>query len=342
MKKSVFYFLHAFVILVFVAIIIIQAKALSVHYGEPLLFNLVDSILCFGSFLGLIYYSYWLFIPQFLIKKEYIKFALSLLTIIVGFTLYFNLTALFVSSVLKVKFHYFVKGWWSGIAAYAFTLGIAGTFFRIFVQWFKDTYEKIELEKQNFKSELSLLKNQLNPHFLFNTLNNIDSLINDNSPNASLALNKLSDIMRYMVYDSEKELVPLEDEIDYIKNYISLQKLRISNEDIIQFNITGNISGKQIAPMLFIPFVENAFKHSSLKDKRDNKIEINIDVQEEEITFYCFNFKSIINKDKSSGVGLELVKRRIEMLYKDKYTLSIENTAEHFTVKLNIKSFNAN
>jgi len=339
MKKSVFYSLHIFVFLVFVTLVVLNVRGLSAYYKEPLLFNFIDSILCFGSFLGLIYLSYWLFVPQFLLKKEYSKFFLGLATIIVGFTIYFNFTALFVSEILKIKFHVFVKGSWAGIAGYTILLGIAGTSFRLFVQWFTDAYEKIELEKQNFKSELSLLKNQLNPHFLFNTLNNIDSLINENSPNASLALNKLSEIMRYMVYDSERELVQLQDEIDYIRNYIELQKMRIVNEDIIKFSITGDISNKQIAPMLFIPFVENAFKHSSLKNKWGNKIEIKIEIRENELAFYCFNFIANINKDKSSGVGLELVKKRLKLLYKDKYMLLIDNSENKFVVNLIIPYF---
>jgi two-component system, LytTR family, sensor kinase len=194
------------------------------------------------------------------------------------------------------------------------------------------------LERQNFKSELSLLKNQLNPHFLFNTLNNIDSLINENSPNASLALNKLSEIMRYVVYDSEKELVPLQDEIDYIRNYIALQKLRMANEDIIKFSIKGDLSNKQIAPMLFIPFVENAFKHSSLKNKSENIIEIKIEIGESEFAFHCSNFIANINKDKSSGIGLGLVKKRLDILFKEKYTLSIDNLDNKFVVNLYIKT----
>jgi LytS/YehU family sensor histidine kinase len=141
-----------------------------------------------------------------------------------------------------------------------------------------------------------------------------------------------------MVYDSEKDFVQLQDEIDYIQNYISLQKLRIPNEDIVRININGDISNKKIAPMLFIPFVENAFKHSSLKDKLGNKIEIKIDIQEHELSFYCFNIIADINKDKSSGVGLELVKKRLGMLYKDKYMLSIDNSTKEFTVNLNIKT----
>jgi sensor histidine kinase YesM len=338
MKKSVFYLLHTFVILVFVILIVLDTRSLSAYYKEPLLFNLIDSILCFGSFLGLVYYSYWLFIPQFLIKKEYSKFFLGLATIIVGFTLYFNLTALFVSEISKIKFHVFVKGSWAGIAGYSLALGVVGTSIRLFVQWVTDAYEKIELERQNFKSELSLLKNQLNPHFLFNTLNNIDSLINEHSPNASLALNKLSEIMRYVVYDSEKELVSLQDEIDYIRNYIALQKLRIANENIIKFSVTGDLSNKQIAPMLFIPFVENAFKHSSLKNKSENLIEIKIEIGENEFAFHCSNLIANINKDKSSGIGLGLVKKRLDMLFKEKYTLSIDNLENKFVVDLYIKT----
>jgi LytS/YehU family sensor histidine kinase len=225
-----------------------------------------------------------------------------------------------------------------GIAGYALFIGLVGTSFRLLVEWINDSFNKIELEKQNFKSELSLLKNQLNPHFLFNTLNNIDALINENSPNASLALNKLSEIMRYVVYDSDKDFVELQDEINYIQNYISLQKLRIPAEDIIQFRISGNVQDKKIAPMMFIPFIENAFKHSSLKNKSVNKIEIDINVGTELIDLRCKNRKANIRKDKSSGVGLDNVKKRLELLYKNKYTLEIGDSENDFLVTLSIKT----
>lgn len=337
MKKSAYYFLHAFVVLVFVILIVMSAKGLTAYYKGSFLQNLIDSSLCYGSFLGVFYLAYSLFIPQYLVKKEYLKFTLGLIAILVGFTLYFTLVPWFVSSVLHIKFHVFVKGWWYAATGYALALGLAGTCLRLFVQWFQDAQDKVELEKQNFKSELSLLKNQLNPHFLFNTLNNIDSLILENSPNASLALNKLSDIMRYMVYDSENEFVPLKDEISYLENYIALQKLRLENEHTIQLSITGNPTNKQIAPMLFIPYVENAFKHSSLKGKIDNSIVISLDIQKNEVSFHCINPKADIQKDKSSGIGLELVQKRLDLIYKNKYTLSIENSENEFTVKLTIK-----
>jgi two-component system, LytTR family, sensor kinase len=221
---------------------------------------------------------------------------------------------------------------------FAFT----GSLFRIFFKWIEQNKQKDSIEKQNLKSELALLKYQLNPHFLFNTLNNVDSLINENNSKASLALNKLSEIMRYMIYDSEKENVPLKEEVDYIENYISLQKLRITNESSVSFSITGNIDNLQIAPMLFITFIENAFKHSSLK-KNGNSIIIKLDVLENQINFSCINSLSFspAEKDESSGIGLEIIKKRLELIYPKAYELKIDNNEQNFTVYLKIKT-NAN
>ena len=167
---------------------------------------------------------------------------------------------------------------------FAFT----GSLFRIFFKWIEQNRQKDYLEKQNLKSELALLKYQINPHFLFNTLNNVDSLIQENGEKASLALNKLSEIMRYMLYDSEKEKVPLRVEVAYIENYICLQKLRLTDENKTILDINGNIDNQQIAPMLLITFIENAFKHSSLK-KTGNSIYVKLDVLENQINFSCIN-----------------------------------------------------
>jgi two-component system LytT family sensor kinase len=221
---------------------------------------------------------------------------------------------------------------------FAFTGGL----FRIFFKWVEQNKQRDNLEKQNLKSELTLLKYQINPHFLFNTLNNVDSLMHENVQKASAALNKLSDIMRYMIYDSEKETVSLKEELTYIESYISLQKLRIINDNKISFNITGDINNIQIAPMLFITFVENAFKHSSLK-KTDNCIVIKLDVSEKQINFSCINSlsSSPAEKDESSGIGLELIKKRLELIYSKAYELKIDKTEQSFTVYLKIET-NAN
>jgi two-component system, LytTR family, sensor kinase len=337
MKKSVFYFLHAFIILIFVLTTVSNLRAVSSHCQQPILTSLLDGIFENGSMLGLIYLSYWLFIPQYLVKREYLKFFSGILIIILGFSLYLNLAAFFISKVPFLKSHAFDNGWQFGlVAGWAFFFFLVGTLFRLFIQWLSDYQYKSELEKQNIRSELSLLKNQINPHFLFNSLNNIDSLIGDTSPDASRALSKLSDIMRYMVYDSEKEYVPLKDEISYVRNYIDLQKLRIPNADIIKFSINGEITDQQVAPMIFIPFVENAFKHSSLKDKPDNTIEIKFDITSNKISFYCFNTVKEIVKDDSSGIGLDNVRKRLGLIYKDTHKLKISNLDKSFSVYLDI------
>ena len=337
MKKLVFYFLHAIIILIFVQTTVSNLRAVSSQYQQSILNSLLDGIFVNGSMLGLIYLSYWLFIPQYLVKNEYLKFFSGILLIILGFSLYLNLAAFLISKVSVLKSHVFDSGWQFGlVAGWAFFFFLVGTLFRLFIQWLSDSQYKSELEKQNIRSELSLLKNQINPHFLFNSLNNIDSLIEDTSPNASKALSKLSDIMRYMVYDSEKEYVPLQNEISYIQNYIDLQKLRIPNQEIIRFSIIGDILNHQIAPMLFIPFVENAFKHSSLKDKPDNNIEIKFDITANKISFYCFNTVKEIVKDDSSGIGLDNVRKRLELIYKDTYKLKINNSDKSFSVYLDI------
>ena len=329
--------LHALIISFFIYSVWVYIDMKATYHKTTFAFDLLDASLFMGFQLGLIYISYWLFIPKFLIKKQYFKFFIGFIIIIGGFCLGYNLVAYICLNYFKIYFDLFRINWQFTLPLYAFLVALAGTSFRLFVQWFKDVKEKKELEKQNFKSQLSILKNQLNPHFLFNTLNNIDSLITENRPEASLALNKLSGLMRYMVYDSEKEMVPLQDEINYIQNYISLQKLRIPNEDIIRLTVTGNAEDKHIAAMLFIPFVENAFKHSSLKDKPENKIDIKIVINENEISFSCFNNIAEINKDKSSGVGLDLVRKRLDLIYKKNYKLEINKTDKEFTVNLNIK-----
>ena len=223
-----------------------------------------------------------------------------------------------------------------------FFFALIGGLFRIFFNWIEQGKIKDNIEKQNLKSELALLKFQINPHFLFNSLNNIDSLIQEDSQKASLALNKLSELMRYMIYDSEYEQVPLNKEIEYIENYIALQKLRTLNEQNIIFEINGSNNNILIAPMIFITFVENAFKHSSLKSK-ENKILIKLLISDDLIEFDCINNLSNnpIEKDKSSGIGLNIIKKRLELIYVNNYDLNIDESDNKFSVSLKIK-LNAN
>ena len=205
--------------------------------------------------------------------------------------------------------------------------------------WFNKQKQTQELAKKNLQSELSLLKNQINPHFLFNTLNNIDSLIRKNPDHASESIVELSDMMRYMIYETNVEKVPLKKELEYIDNYLALQKLQYFNEDLVEYAITGKPEKIEVAPMLFIPFIENAFKHCTHKETK-HAIRFSFTLESDKIGFEAINIADKtqpISKDQSSGIGLDTVKRRLEILYPHRYSLQIQEKNDLFCISLMIK-----
>ncbi|GHS96394.1 histidine kinase [Bacteroidia bacterium] len=213
-----------------------------------------------------------------------------------------------------------------------------GILFYLGIDWYNTKQRQKELEKQNLQSELALLKNQINPHFLFNTLNNIDSLIKTNPNHASQSLIELSDMMRYMLYETKPERVPLQKELEYIENYMKLQKLQYGNTQLVEYSVSGNPDEIQVAPMLFIPFIENAFKHCTDKEKI-HAIRFSFEIGTTLIYFQSSNIsddKHLISKDSSNGVGLETVKRRLEILYPNRYSLQIDKKNDLFCVSLMI------
>ena len=160
--------------------------------------------------------------------------------------------------------------------------------FKGFLTWAKEIKLKEELLEKNHKTEMALVKSQLDPHFLFNTINNIDVLIIKDPNEASKYLNKLSDIMRFMLFETKTNKIPLSSELRYIKKYIELQKIRTSNSNYVSFEILGDPEGISIAPMIFIPFIENAFKHTDNK-KIQNAIKIVVQIFEDKVTLLCNN-----------------------------------------------------
>lgn len=215
---------------------------------------------------------------------------------------------------------------------------VISLFITFIVGWIKTQKQKDELEKQNQHAELALLHSQINPHFLFNTLNNLYSLVYRKSPGAPDALMKLSDILRYMLYSSNSEKVPLEKEIAYIRSYIELQQLRLSTPDFIKLEVSGSIEGKEIPPMLLITFIENAFKHGNKAVKAPGII-IAICNNDEEFTFEITSYMvngQLQNKDPQKGIGLQNVKRRLELIYPGRHDLLLGLGEDKFYVKLRI------
>ncbi|HRD56732.1 MAG TPA: histidine kinase [Ferruginibacter sp.] len=215
--------------------------------------------------------------------------------------------------------------------------GIIALIIKGFIKWYEEIKLKEMLQQKNFETELALVKSQLNPHFLFNSINNIDVLIEKDSAKASIYLNNLSDMMRFILYETKTDKIPLHTELAYIKKYIELQKLRTANSSFIHYKLNGNIGHQKIAPMLFVPFIENAFKHAV--DKRMQKaIEITINIMGNKIDFFCKNsFSSVpIEKLEEGGLGNELIVKRLELLYHDRHTLKLLKGNEEYTVALQI------
>ncbi len=201
------------------------------------------------------------------------------------------------------------------------------------------TLETVETEK--LKLELNQLKSQLQPHFFFNTINNMYSLSVQNSPKTPQMINDLSEIMRYMLYDTRNEKVPLQQEVDFIKSYIRLENLRHSKDNIIDFTVQGNTTGIEIEPLLFLPLIENTFKHCLHKDLPDKWVKLILVVDESELIFQTSNPKSIkeLPLDKQrSGIGLMNVKKRLELFYSGRHELLVHNNDNNnFTVVFTIR-----
>lgn len=202
-------------------------------------------------------------------------------------------------------------------------------------EWYVQEKERKEMEKQQLISELSFLKSQVNPHFLFNSLNGIYALAMKKSDKTPEAVLQLSDLMRHMLYESDKEKVALEKEVEYLQNYIHLQQLRLPSEVQVNFQAEGELHGKTIAPMLFIPFVENAFKHGV--DSRGGNIQIKIQVKGNILSFDMMNrISQAQNKDTVSGIGLANVRKRLDLLYPSRYKLEYKETNGNFVVHLHL------
>jgi two-component system, LytTR family, sensor kinase len=212
---------------------------------------------------------------------------------------------------------------------------ILGTLVRFSVNWFNTQKYEEELEKQNIANELALLRSQINPHFLFNTLNNLHSFVYRDQDKTAFGIIKLSEIMRYMLYETNTDKVLLENEIAYLSNYIELQRLRLKDPSFVEFKTEGQFHGKQIAPLLLITFIENAFKHGR-KNVDSPGIIINLKVENQTLTFDVKNYLAPKTENAviRQGFGLKNIQRRLQLIYKDKYKLKINSESETYSVQL--------
>ena len=206
--------------------------------------------------------------------------------------------------------------------------------------WFELEARQKEMENEKLTAELRFLKAQVNPHFLFNTLNNLYYLAFTHSPNTTEVIEKLSQMMRYMLYDSNHPQVPLSKEIEYMENYISLEKLRLNNPIPIHFTVEGDTQTARIAPLIFITFLENAFKHGVSNNSPDSWVNISIRICGQECVYEIENSQLPVNGkvvEEKSGIGLGNVQRRLDLTYPKKYELSVDDTPDRYAVRLKLQ-----
>jgi sensor histidine kinase YesM len=194
-----------------------------------------------------------------------------------------------------------------------------------------------QTESEKLTAQIASLKSQINPHFLFNTLNNIYATAIDTAPKAADMVDKLAEMMRYTMKDTQQDFVLLEDEINYINNFIELQKLRLDRSVKLECHSLENIPALQIAPMLLIPFIENAFKHG-VNSEQKSRIKIETTMDKREFQLRVINNKVNVQKDISerSGLGVENTKHRLNLIYPSKHLLVINDTEKEFSVSLHI------
>lgn len=206
------------------------------------------------------------------------------------------------------------------------------------IMWLLEKFGVIETERQKLEQErneakIQALKTQINPHFIFNTLNNIYSLVYQNSEKALPAIEELSQLLRYSTKDLEKNFIPLEKETGYLESLIELEKLRLKSPELLMIEKKINHPNLNISPMLLVPFVENAFKHGDFSGKG---FTMKISDDHQTLTFHLQNFKKQRSKDSLSGIGIGNVKKRLEILYPHKHVLNIVETETEFSVDLKI------
>jgi two-component system LytT family sensor kinase len=291
-----------------------------------------------GINIGLFYINFLYLIPKFLDKKKYKFYTAALvITIVVfglgkyGIALTYKPFLLVHDKTKQISFgSYFISAALTSI----FFLFLS-TALKFGVDWFLNERVQRDLENQRLIAELAFLKSQINPHFLFNSLNSIYSLAYQKSDTTPEAILKLSEIMRYMLYESNDNKVDLEKELQYLQNYIDLQKIRFGNKAFVDFKITGEVGNQQIVPLLLIAFIENAFKHGVANDP-SMPICLRINLDGTRLHFYMENKKHAFNKDNEGGIGLNNVKRRLDLLYPGKYTLTIQDERNNYTCELSL------
>ncbi len=342
MKRSLVIFLHAgywLAYLMLAGIILVAIDQSSSIIGEAKTFYYPGIILGIAIIPAVFsfYIFYFFLFPRYLQKR---KIPEAIISGIIVSLLSFLLAATTLRFSANIGWTCYGETNYVAILIVSFISfmhGVVAYILRGFITWYQEIKIKEELQKKNHEMELSSIKSQLDPHFLFNTLNNIDILIIKDPEQASDYLNKLSDIMRFMLFETKTKHIPLEKELAYIRKYVDLQKIRTANDRFVNFKISGHPATKKIAPLVFIPFIENAFKHTNNK-KLEDAINIDFNINGASVRMLCTNKVDPTRNSvvESNGLGHELIIKRLHLLYPDSHKLEIKEEKNTYQVLLKI------
>lgn len=328
-------------VLYHIALWILILTILMLYQGTDagLFFTFANNLIIISFYAAVVYFNIYYLIPEYLTKYKLLTYTLLLFG------------SCLVITPLREIFLYFLYAWFSNTDAQklllenvmfqflsVFLVVSFSTVLKIISDWVRHSRERQELQRRTMQSELRFLKSQINPHFLFNTLNNLYALTLKKDDSAPEIVIKLSEMMRYMLYECNEKRVLLQKEINYIKNYLDLEALRQGKNVSIEFEVNGRVTDQQIAPLMFIPFLENSFKHGLNHLITEGFVKIIMNVDDQEVNFYIENSKAdriaTPTRGKSGGIGLVNVRRRLDLLYPDQYDLSVEETPTTYAINL--------
>ncbi len=289
------------------------------------------------------YLMVYLLVPKFLLKRKFKTFfSLTFLHaflfgLAVWMVCYYIVSFREYTGSRNYPLFHFPKILVSIISNYGITL--IAVIIKLFKWWYLDQMEKNQLEKDKLASEIRYLKSQIHPHFLFNTLNNLYSLTLSQSKKASDVVIKLADILDYMIYHSGKERISLEKELQILNNYIDLEKIRYGDRLTLSFDVEGNVTGKNIAPLMLFPLVENAFKHGASEDSRNPMVNVSLKIYNDLLHLKVVNsLPKLVTEGKknNNGIGLDNMHKQLDILYPNNHKLILEKNDTLFTANLKL------
>ncbi|MEO1263398.1 MAG: histidine kinase [Bacteroidota bacterium] len=305
--------------------------------------DIIYTFLFHFSLVTVVYLNLRLLIPSFLEKRNYLFYFFSLVVLILlGVGIHW-VTFNWLDNILFPDYFFIDFYDFSDIVEFVFSFIFISSLLMFSKSWFRqlETDRKINaLEKEKLDAEINALKGQVNPHFLFNSLNNLYSLSLDNDNRVPGIILRLSEMMRYLLYDTNVDKVLLEKEIEHLKNFIEMQELRLGDKVDIKFDIGGSPKSIKIAPLLFLPLVENAFKHGEKSSNKGAFVHVKLDIMENEISFQLTNRKGEVDqmfRKKSGGVGLKNLEKRLQLAYPNSFDFKNIDGTDSYTSVLKIK-----